>query len=440
MSELLNKLTFKWIFYAILCFLISLIFQANLLHIAPEKFFNTHQLNGQARVLGGIIADVHGLDKQGANLGKVYRATENKSEITEEYTVGETHKIFQNYPLVDKVYFDAYNTQYGLQGLVYSFLYRTFGIDNLYKLQYISSLLLSVCLVYLFVLYKKIYDNPFSILFLISLIGSPWFIAMGRNLYWSPFLWFLPALFAALLYLNRKSKYRYLFFILIALAIFIKSLSNYEYLTTVVLLACSVFIAGPFFDKNELSPRPDLKLAATVFAVCVFGFAAAFLVHAHSRGDTITQGIQNIYKQDIQRRTFGDPTQFTHQETVASLHASSLDVLKIYILDWPDKRRMILPGKLFLALNVLSLIGIAYKFMSRHPGRKKDFVLFVTFLCVPVSWFVFAKGHAYTQTHINFVLWYIGFIPALLYVSFNSMVVFFNLFVSGYKKYIGEVR
>jgi uncharacterized membrane protein YqaE (UPF0057 family) len=418
--------TVNAVFHSVLFVVLCISFQINFLSIAPEKFFNNFQLNGQARVIGGIIADKHGIDKKGGVLGKVYTKPGEFEEYNEAYTIKETYQIFQEFPAGEPVYIDTYTAQYGLQGIVYSYLHRNLGLSELSHLQSLVSVITSFTLVLLFAIYRKIYGNIFSVLFLVALAASPWLVAMGRNLYWSPFLLFLPAVAAALLSLEKRKVVQYALLILIAFFVFIKSLSNYEYVSSVIVLACSVFIVGPFFQKNEQSPKPDYKMAFIALTACVIGFSAAILVHADSRGDTLVLGLQDMYEEDIQRRTYGKSENYDHLETKQSLEASPLDVLKIYILEWPGKRQMILPGKLFWALLFVSAIGIFYKLVTRHPTGWRDLVTFVTFFAVPASWFILAKGHSYTQTHINFVLWYIGFIPALIYVGCSSMMVLYE--------------
>jgi len=426
--------TVNGVFYSVLFVVISISFQVNFLHVAPEDFFSDFQLNGQARVLGGLIADEHGIDKQGGNLGKVYTKPGEFEEYNEAYTIKETYQIFQEFPAVEPVYIEPYNSQYGLQEIVYSFLHRNLGFSQLNQLQSLVSVITSLTVVLLFALYRKIYGKIFSVLFLIALAASPWLVAMGRNLYWSPFLLFLPAVAAAQLYLARRKIVKYALLVLIAFFVFIKSLSNYEYITSVVVLACSVFIVGPFFKKNGHAPKPNYKMTAAVLAACVIGFSAALLIHADSRGDTLVQGLQDIYEKDIQRRTYGNSENYDQIETKQSLEASPLEVLKIYVLEWPGKRQMILPGKLFWALLVISILGIFYKLVTRHPTGWRDLVTFITFFAVPASWFILAKGHSYTQTHINFVLWYIGFIPALIYVGSSSLMVLFERLSQGLRK------
>jgi hypothetical protein len=396
-------------------------FKTNFLGIAEVSIFQHWQLNGQARVLGGIHADESGMDKHGANMGKVAPPSSIPVDWDSEETVPATLQLFQDHDAQEPFDFEFYRAQFGLQEVFYSWLSRSFGLDTLSKLQYVPAVLTAMVLTALFLLYRRHYNTLFAILFLICLGCAPYFLSMAKNLYWNPWLMLAPALAAAFLYGARTQQGKVLLICLVGILMMLKCLSNYEYITSVTLLACSIFLVAPLF--RDPAADPQWKMAAAVFGVCVAAFLAAFLIHASTRGDTLLAGIQNIYVEDIARRTFGDPTTFAG-ETRESLQASIWDVLKIYFFEYPGRRTMIVPGKLFLGMIALSVLGIGYKLLVCHPLAKRDAYVFVVFLSVPMSWFVLAKGHSFTQTHINFVLWYIGFMPALLLVTGSALVHF----------------
>jgi hypothetical protein len=401
--------------------LLSLNFSQNMLGVAPSHMWSGWQLVGQARVLGGIVADARSLDKQGAQLGEVYLPLSGGAQPDPQYLTGETYRILAE-PVPDpRVDFYPYPTQFGLQGAFYSWVSRSFGLNTLQQLQWLPATAAAAAVVGMFLLYRRVFGLAFSLLFVACLAGSPFFVTMTRNLYWNPVLFFLPALAAGWMYLDRRPWAQTAGLLLVVLAMFLKAGSNYEYITSVTLLACAVFVAGPFFS-GQPQPRPELGKAFLVGTACVVGFALALALHALARGDgSLVSGLRLIYEQDIARRTFGDAARFSG-ETAQSLNASVLDVLRIYLYEkYPDRRDMVMPGKVFLLLIAIALIGLAYKALTRHRLLWRDLALFVSFLAVPVSWFVFAKGHSFTQTHINFVLWYIGFMPALLFVAASGL-------------------
>ncbi|SFN47927.1 hypothetical protein [Dokdonella immobilis] len=68
MQAATRRSTFKALGFVVLALLLAANFKFNFLGIAEPVIFNGWQLNGQARVVGGILADERGIDKQGKRL------------------------------------------------------------------------------------------------------------------------------------------------------------------------------------------------------------------------------------------------------------------------------------------------------------------------------------------------------------------------------------
>ncbi len=394
-------------------------YKTNGLGIAPQNFFETFQSNGQARVLGGIYAAQQGLDMQDAALGNLAPVNVAPDELGRVFSDVRTHQVIAVQSPLSEFQFEYYTAQYGLQAIIYGWVYDTFGLTSYDQLQWLPLSLTALCVVLLSLIYGRTYHAMFGILFFTSLAMTPWFVAIARNLYWNPFLLLLPAIFTGLAFNTRHKAAEAVLIGLAGVAVFLKCLSNYEYVTCVVVLACSIYIVGPHFRLGRMTPWRGIKRAVIVFCVCVLGFAGAFALHAAKRGDTITDGIKTIYEEDISRRTFGDGTGF-EGETAESLEATVIDALQKLWTEYPEKRRMIIPGKVAKTMLALVLLGFAALLvLDRRKFPWADAWLFATYLAVPLSWFIAAKGHSYTQTHINYVLLYIGFFPALIYCFFS---------------------
>jgi hypothetical protein len=401
--------------------LLFLNFSMNAFGVALDKTWQQWQLVGQGRVLGGIVADARGLEKGHVQLGEVYPGDEAPAQLTPQFLTAQTYRIYADLKAFPDIVFRPYRAQSGLQGRFYSGLH-SMGISSITALQTMVAILTSIAVVILFLFYVRAFNLSFALLFVACLALSPYFTTMARNLYWSPYLLFLPAIAACWIYLDRRPGVRTAGLVMVTIAMYLKCASNYEYITSVTLLACAVFIAGPYFS-NPSQPRPEFGLALQVGMACVVGFSIALLLHAQMRGGgDLIVGLQDIYTQDIARRTFGDASRFTG-ETAESMRASVLDVLRIYFYEkYPGRSEMMMPGKVFLLLFVLALAGLVHKALTRHRNFQRDALLFLVFLSVPLSWFVLAKGHAFTQTHINFVLWFIGCMPAMIYVAASAVL------------------
>lgn len=306
--------------------------------------------------------------------------------------------------------------------MFYSGLQKIFTINSISKLQYFPSAVLALLVTGFYYLHRGLYGVRYAVIFSSALMLSPWITLFAKNLYWSPFLWFLPLFFATLAYDSKDSAVRHASYFLIMASMFVKCVCGYEYISSITLLACSPAVLGPFFKGSS---RPDIRQALIVFALCVTGFLAAFLLHASMRGETLYKGAISIYQEDVRRRTYADPAEFNdNPRIVESLKVSPVRVVKTYITDWSTPLVPGVPGKAFKYMILMVVVGLWFKKISRHKTYHRDLALVFYMAVIPLSWYVLAKGHSYLHTHLNYVLWYFGFVPALFFVLMNSVVVF----------------
>lgn len=317
-----------------------------------------------------------------------------------------------------------YTSHFGFQGILYSYLYNKIGfsIDALYK---INSIILSLIFVILFIQFKKIINLEFAVIFLLTILLSQIFVSFARNLYWITFLWFLPIVVVNYYFLSKTRNIKILLSILFIVAIFLKSLCGYEYLSSIVLLAIVPFIYALFIGNNYYSKK-DLMFYIIVFGILsIIGFVLALLFHAYVKGDgLIMDGLKLIYELDVKRRTYGSPDAFG-TALYNSLSASPFQVVITYIKNWNIDLLYKINGSFFKILLMISVFTIFYKFFVKHNSLMRDLGLFCTFIIVPISWFILAKSHSYEHTHINFVLWYFGTVAALIYISLNGFKILF---------------
>lgn len=406
----------KRIIFPLLFFFIAFfVFQKNAFDTVNKDFFDGFQKDSEALVVGAIVADELRLDKKKWNLGFVAK----NGPFLYPQNIMDSYEIFLNKEGSANAVFSPYRSQVGAQGLFYSKIQRAFSFESISKIQYIPSAILAFLIVAFYYLNRQVYGVRYAWIFSISLVFSPWVVAFARNLYWSEFLWLLPCFFATLAYTTESIKVRCLSYLLVFLTFFAKSLSGYEYITSITLLAISPFVVGPFFSGDA---KPKWKSAVLVFALCVLGFFAAILIHANMRGDTIGDGLAAIYKEDVKRRTYSDPSNFD-PGLKDSLTANPVKVVGTYIISWHTPLVPGVPGGFFKLLIAFAGIGLLVKKLTAHKTFARDLVFVSYMSLIPLSWYVLAKGHSYIHAHMNYVLWYLGFFPALIYVCINSAVV-----------------
>ena len=387
------------------------VFNSNGLKTVDDRFFDALDRFSQILVTGRLIAHDAGVDSQGWSLGSV------KINGVLEYTEHnlETYNALVASGAKPEVVYFPYQSHLGLQGAAFLWLHDVFGL-NVYGLQFVNATLFALVIAMLTVLFARAYDWKFALAFFIVMVTSPWIVAFARNLYWVPFVWFLPAVFSTLLYLAKTSKGQWLAAIGLLLSMFVKSLTGYEYLSAVTILVCSVFVIGPLFKPVGRSYFSNVKLAALAGVLCVLGFVLALLLHAGMRGDTIAHGLANIIEQDVKKRTYGDASAFD-PVLRDSLNASIVDVLKIY-WSWLNWRTPVFAGISAFYLNFSMLVvglGLAYSVARRRWHDLRLVALTAIMLLASLSWYVLAKSHSYGHTQLNYILWYFGFVPALAY-------------------------
>lgn len=411
--------------YISVFFLITIVltgaFYINLLMTAPSDQFRAFQSDSESLVVGKILADRQKVNQSKFGLGFIYprgsdyylayASGQNINNIASDRNISPENSVFS-----------AYTSQFGLQGKVFSTVQNSLGI-NIPSFWLFNSIFLAIVIVLLSRVYFEIISPVYGTIFLLTMVMSPLLVSFARNLYWVSFTWFLPALFAGLFVSSRDVLGRT--FLLIALfgSFLIKCLCGYEYISSVIL-----FAAAPSLYALAKSRCDTWKVSARDFLVICFlgliGFVAALFLHANLRGDTILDGLRSIYEQDVKRRTFGDPSSFP-PVYAASLTASPFTVLKMYVWGWTTDIVSFVPGRAFPILLTLMSAVLFYRVAIQKRFFNQDLALILAFLPVPISWFFLAKSHSFIHTHMNFVLWYLGFIAALFTVISSGIQVIF---------------
>lgn len=310
-----------------------------------------------------------------------------------------------------------YASQFGIQGSVFSWIFQLFdeGLTTAYIL---TAAFLSAILTWLCFVYAKLIGNRFALAFFIVTCLSPWLVSFARNLYWIPFSWFLPAAIAASIPFIRTTRFQVIFWLGLYASFVFKCLAGYEFISSIILLAGAPFLYNAISTNDHANRISNVKIFSAIQFIGVAGFITALLFHAHLRGDTIWSGLIQIYEADVKRRTYATPSAFG-ENLAASLSATPLDVINIYLFDWKTQVITGIAGKAFFWLSLFAVLIASYRLIIF--GNRRDFALLVAFILPPLSWFVLAKAHSHVHVHMNFVLWYFGFIPAIFLITLEAI-------------------
>lgn len=317
--------------------------------------------------------------------------------------------------------YDSYRSQIGLQGWVFGWiagLIRTPKVYWLFRGACISAL--ELVLLLMCCQLKKRYGTLMAGCFLLVSTASPWITNFSANLYWVEFTWFIPMLLG-LLCLNYPH-IRFWLYPLIGVAIMIKSMCGYEYLTTVMMGAivfpCAEWIAYKQ-DRKRL-----FKMIFAIGIACLLGFAITFMVHCWIMGNgNISAGFGTLLNGVILRRTWGSADVWSGH-IADTMRVPVLAVLGRYL--WHN-----LAGKATLCLLVLAVLCLTVDCRCFKQKNGLEWALLVMNFLSSISWFVLAKGHSSEHTPLNFVMWHMGCTQIAVYCIAHFMLRHKELFLAG---------
>lgn len=316
-----------------------------------------------------------------------------------------------------------YKAQFGLHGAVFTQLSRYIGIGTMHLFCAFSFAVAAMLVVYLvFRQYGQLFAGVFYGVFLLS----PWITNFARNLYWVEFTWFIPmavGLFCA--WKIDSKKCRWLCYAAAFLALLIKSLCGYEYISTIMMGLIQFLLADLAAAVVQKEPKKAAVLFRAILGLglaALAGFAVALLCHAALRGfGDIVLGLEYIFKDDVLRRTNGgNALDYGLAFAKNSLDSSIWSVLCRYF-HWNTQIITGLDGNLF---PLLCLIPLVIFWRERQKGKLcvRDLLLYLITFCTSTSWFVLAKAHSAVHIHMNYVLWYFGFVQICLYVILKKLL------------------
>lgn len=361
-------------------------------------------------------------DSEALVIGKMYQMSHksNNNKYGLQY-------IFQKIDNKKIIYITKdYKSQVGLQGFIFSKLNVNMNIP-INVLNGLCALFTSIVIVCIcFLLYKK-YDAVFATVFYIVFLLSPWIVNFARNLYWVPFTWFLPLLFCLLL---DKTENKKVFLPLIFLSVFFKSLCGYEYLSTILITSVVFFVTDFITTKDKRKKKKIFIIILEVGIISILAFLLAISIHAYLRGDgKIIKGLDTIYKEDVLRRTISNNADlFDEQIVKESIKASHIEVLKKYFI-FSTEIIYLVPGKFFAFIVSISLVILIINLVRNKKNVDKDTVLYLMFFISTISWHVLAKAHSFVHLHMNYVLWYFGFIQMTFYLIINECKEIIDLII-----------
>jgi hypothetical protein len=448
-------------------------FYSNIFGAAPGEWFSSHQTDSEQLVLDGILYSLSRDSPSWLGLGQYSRPSveEDQRKIARSLYASKN---------VDGE-FVPYTAQFGIQKRGFT-LFSTSLSADLSALHAFSALSIAIVLSLLFLAIEREFGVVAAVFFCVPLIISPWVIVFARNLYWVPALWFLPMLLS--FWLGREAfedKLRLAsLFAALYVAFLVKFLSGYEYITTIAIAAIIPLV---YFYLRYGAPLARGVVVSLVFIASLFGaFASSLIVHAIALEKSGIASSAHIVQTAQKRLSVRDPTKLANELCVGraseavcreswekGLRSSSFDVVARYFFvpnflpftscavseeerglievagatrNFRAIREALGEIGFFNAINCLiskgnrfvflALTGVVLLLLPRAPVAVGISVV-LAFLA-PLSWFFIAKGHSVFHYHMNYVLWYLPFVP------FASLMLAVTLFGDRHSRRVVSVK
>lgn len=320
----------------------------------------------------------------------------------------------------------AYESQYGLQGKVFRHFARCMSKEAyLANLNLLCSLAAAGVFVAIILLIAKKYNKLMAGCFGVTFALSPWIVNFARNLYWVEFTWFLPMLIGLVCSIwIKKRSVRVACYFAALIAITGKCLCGYEYLPVVMLGMIAFLVSDWIMALVQRDKENAALLFRTIFLIglsAVIGFAVAICIHARLRGEgNVLEGVESIIEQDVLRRVGGGSLNDFDVVLWDSLNASVWTVFSRYFHFGTEVITGI-DGKLFPVLCVAPIAIFIYDY-SKKKLEIQNLVMYVVLFITSIAWYVLGKSHSYIHVHLNFVMWYFGYVQICLYVILKKFV------------------
>lgn len=326
---------------------------------------------------------------------------------------------------------EDYTSQFGLHGMVMAL--TTPGASLYQALRLTTALLLAAVLATAVVACWRAWGGRAAVVLGALLFTAPWLNAFGASTYWQLWTFLLPMLVPLLVWPRLGTGRRKWIRggLLIGGLVFLKCLSGYEFITTLVLGVAAVVAYHEF--RERLDRRLLVRLAAAMSAA-VAGFAAAMGVHA-------TQLYLRFGDISALGGAAGDRTFWpTKLDVITPRVAAKAGPVGRWLLEqnevvgvWLFRMRyflsdpaVALPAPRAFGLGPLPfeipiyLFIVVWAVLARRAFRGKGedaavqrrlAVAAGISLAGALSWLVLAYGHMIVHFHIDAIVFYLPFLP-----------------------------
>lgn len=357
---------------------------------------------------------------------------------TDDWSDDTNRALFRDDTPTDAAAFHPYTHQSGLQGWLFGRVNRLLrhrlpdGLARETALYWLNSTLFYAAeLLVALAVWEEF--GPLTAAFgFASVLLAPWLQRGMKDLYWCLWTWLLPVLASLLLcrVTVRKGRTSGWCFGLVALAVLIRCMCGFEFVSTFLILCeiplCCALMQSLCVDRNLPAARRWLGRTAGTGAAALGGMAAAL-------GLWFWQEVQYF---GTAAEAFASMTQAVTSRVSISDNAVRAvtipEVLHLYFVENKEPLLQFGPVTITLLPLLAAVLaeGILCAVLLARRGQPAKLAplatAWVLSLAAPVSWMVLSKAHAAIHTHLVPMLWHFALVP----VSCLALVVMTKEIVS----------
>jgi len=341
--------------------------------------------------------------------------------------------------------FIPYESEIGGQAHFLSFVWRDLGCSSISCLRAVNSTLAAATTLVLFLGFIRMGAVGLAVAWLISQFASPWITFGARNLFWSPWIYFLPAIAAIGLVLAKSRRSRLIAILAVFSAFAFKYvMTGYHEISAFIMLAAAMPVVHLLFAPNSSHNEiiRQLKNSVMVLIAGVVSFVIVLAFHAQLLTGNVMSGVNQIWVNAVLRRSYGDV--LSADSTLSNPSPQNpVGVLWRYMWSdwWTDllgfginRDGNILSWSLgsasFMFLTVLCVGVVLIRYIRKDKSWIRDSLLLIIGFSIPAFWLMGAKNYAAAHPHILFFPWYWFYIPVLLYVTVSFIKDFGSLILA----------
>jgi hypothetical protein len=323
--------------------------------------------------------------------------------------------------------FKSYDSHNGGQAIIYSILNKIspFNLEtNIRLFKLLNIALLSLILSILAMWTNRNFGIIPCITFLSLLSITSWIINFSSSLWWCLWVLYIPFI-VGLLYLEKqtiityKQEKKLLFFLYLSI-VFKCFITGFEYISTTFVVGFLPILYYLIKNKIALLKLVSMGLKYLLIFTCSILTSLLILVYQiQQQKGSFNAGIQHVLDTFLKRTS-----NVVIEGKTANLSSNSyiqiiLKYLNGNMFSWSNIK---IP---FIVMVAIVFISCCILLITNTNKNKAIVLTTIASILAPLSWYIVFIQHSAIHLHLNFIVWYVPFLP-LGYICIGLVFKFFG--------------